>query len=111
MSIYNLVNSPSINNIDILLTLLLILGFVFALFGDLFTKIINKQIINIWNSFKYDLHLFKEAHPIPGEQVYSYLNNNIAMKLNKVEVENIKKINYKQEMKKRRKNDFEKKTK
>lgn len=109
LSIYQLTIDPNISNIDILLTLLLVLGFMFSILGDMIVKVINSKISLIWNSVKYDLNLLKEEHPVIASKTVDFIGSKMSLKVDINTLRKIKKVNHRQEMKARRKNVFEEK--
>lgn len=109
ISIYQLLNITYISNIDILFTMLLILGFIISIIGDLLFIVINTKITIVYNSIKYDINIFKEEHPIIMSKPYEFINSKMSLKVTQDTIEKIKKMNYHQEMKGRRKRDFFKK--
>lgn len=109
LSVYQLSTNPNVSNIDILLMLLLIVGFMFSILGDIIIKLINSKCILIINSIKYDLTILKEEHPVLASKPIDLLGSKIGLKVDNNSIKKIKEVNYRQEMKERRKRDFLKK--
>lgn len=106
LSIYQLAINPNVSNMDILLALLLILGFMFSILGDLIVKVINSKCTLIINSIKYDLNVLKEEHPILASKPVDFIGSKVNLKIDGKSLQKIKEVNHRQEMKERRKRDF-----
>lgn len=62
LSIVNLVqNAATVTLIDLLMTLLMIFGFIFSIVSDVVLKIINNRMAVIRNAFYYDIEEFKKG--------------------------------------------------
>ena len=109
ISIYQLTIRTEISNLDILLTLMLVLGFMVAVLGDIIVKIINSKISLILNALKYDLSIMREEHPLVASKPINLIDEKIGLSVDSNMIKEIKDANHRQEMKNRRKKAFLKK--
>ena len=62
LSIYQIAISTDVNNMTLFTTMMLILGFIISIFGDIIVKIINDKAMLIFSAIKYDLNQLREEH-------------------------------------------------
>ncbi len=110
LSIYQLAVSTDINNMTLLTTMMLILGFITSIFGDVIVKIVNDKAKLIFNAFKYDLYKLREDN-YDVVCAINFFIKNLDIKKIPLEVDNqmvtkIKNANHRQELKARRKRVF-----
>ena len=114
LSVYEVITSTNSNNIDLLITFVMVLGYMFLIFGDIIVNIINAKIKLILNAARYDLDKFREEHLVATGMINSITKKmNIDIKTLDLKVDEkmlakIKRVNYKQEIKARRKKDYKK---
>lgn len=115
ISIYQLVlNSSANDNINMLMTLMMIFGYVLSIIGDIIVGLINNKIVIIINAVKYDLDELRNNHyKLAG--IANFITNkfdidikSIPLDVDKTMLAKIKKVNYRQEQKTRRYKDFKK---
>ena len=114
LSIYQIAISTDVNNMTLFTTMMLILGFIISIFGDIIVKIINDKAMLIFSAIKYDLNQFREEHFIVTGAINALTKRiNLDIKEIPLEVDNkmvtrIKNANHRQELKARRKRVFAK---
>lgn len=114
LSIYQIAISKNVNNMTLFTTMMLILGFIISIFGDIIVKIINDKAMLIFSAIKYDLNQFREEHFIVTGAINALTKRiNLDIKEIPLEVDNqivtkIKNANHRQELKARRKRVFAK---
>ena len=114
LSIYQMAISTDVNNMTLFTTMMLILGFIISICGDIIVKIVNDKAKLIFNAFKYDLYKLREDN----YEVVCAINAltkkiNLDIKEIPLDVDNkmvtrIKNANHRQELKARRKRVFAK---
>lgn len=109
LSIYQLAINPDISGIDLFLTFIMVLGFMFSILGDIVLKVINSKAQLIISSLKYDLNELREQYPVARKPV-DFIEKKMELTVDTRMVKRIKVVNHRQEMKLRRKKVFTKKT-
>lgn len=66
-------NGPNVTFIDLLMTLLMIFGFLFSIISEVIVKVINSRTSLIKNAFYYDIEEFKKGNSL----VVKIINKNL----------------------------------